>query len=462
MKKKYYVFFLLLSFLGYGQAINWEKNFGGSGDDYANSIQKTTDGGYIVVGRTSSSASGNVTGVNNGSADFWVVKLTSSGNISWEKILGGRGADEAFAVQQTTDGGYIIAGSTGSSASGNVTGVNNGADDFWIVKLTSLGAISWEKNFGGGGSDIPRSIQQTTDGGYIIAGVTGSTNIKGDITGNNGGFDAWIIKLNSSGVISWQKNLGGSGHDSFFSIQQTTDDGYIAAGITASSNTGDVTGTTKGGDDFWIVKLTSNGTISWQKNLGGNGSDVANSIRQTLDGGYIVAGYTKSSNNGDVTGINKGSDDFWIVKLTPNGTISWQNNFGGNREDQASSIQQTSDGGYIVVGSTLSSGTGDVTGTYHSNNFDVWIVKLTSSGIISWQKNLGGNGGDRGKFVQQSSSGKFVSNNKYIIAGYTDSSANGDVTGVGRGNYDMWIVNISDTPPQIVDPNDIAYPQNKN
>ena len=276
-------------------------------------------------------------------------------SIEWQKSLGGSEFDAAYSIQQTTDGGYIVAGES-YSTNGDVTG-NHGDYDYWVVKLSTTGVIEWQKSLGGSGYDVGWNIQQTTDGGYIVIGYANSTD--GDVMGNHGDFDYWVVKLSSTGSIEWQKSLGGSGEDRGYSIQQTTDGGYIVAGQSASTN-GDVTGN-HGGNDYWVVKLSSTGSIIWQKSLGGTGSDVGRSIQQTTDGGYIVAG-TSNSIDGDVTG-NHGDFDYWVVKLSSTGAIIWQKTLGGTGSDNAYSIRQTTDGGYVVAG-TSNSNDGDVTGNH--------------------------------------------------------------------------------------------------
>ncbi|MBM7560374.1 Ig-like domain-containing protein [Marinitoga litoralis] len=235
----------------------------------------------------------------------------------------------------------------------------------------------WQKTFGGSDLDSAHSIEQTTDGGFIVAGYTKSND--GDVTGNHGlySYDYWIIKLDENGNLEWQKTFGGSDSDSAHSIEQTTDGGFIVAGYT-KSNDGDVTGN-HGGADYWIIKLDSNGNLEWQKTFGGSNWDYAQSIEQTTDGGFIVAGYTWS-NDGDVTG-NHGlySYDYWIIKLDENGNLEWQKTFGGSDSDSAHSIEQTTDGGFIVAGSTRSYD-GDVTGD--KGDYDYWIIKLDESGNL--------------------------------------------------------------------------------
>ena len=285
--------------------IQWQKSLGGTGYDEATSTQQTNDGGYIVAGESLSN-DGDVTG-NHGWLDYWIVKLAATGAIQWQKSLGGTGYDEANSIQQTNDGGYIVAGRSESNG-GDVTG-NHGTSDSWIVKLDATGSIQWQKSLGGINGDVAKSIQQTNDGGYIVAGESDSND--GNVTGNHGNGDSWIVKLAATGSIQWQKTLGGTEEDYAYSIQQTNDGGYIVAGA-SYSNDGDVTGN-HGDYDSWIVKLDVAGAIQWQKSLGGTNPDVAHSIQQTNDGGYIVAGYSES-NDGDVTG-NHGNGDYWIVKL---------------------------------------------------------------------------------------------------------------------------------------------------
>ncbi|MDR2457283.1 MAG: hypothetical protein LBD41_02230 [Clostridiales Family XIII bacterium] len=288
-----------------GPNIEWQKSYGGKGTDIARSIRLTSDGGYIIAG-SSSSSNGEAT-VNQGKSDFWIVKIDSQGTLQWQKSFGGTAVDVARSIQITSDGGYIIAGSS-SSNDGDVT-LNHGENDYWIVKLDSNGTLEWQKSLGGSRYDFVTSIQITADSGYIVAGFSRFND--GDVTVNHGERDFWIVKLNSKGNIEWQKSYGGSNWDEANAIQITPDKGYIIAGTSESSD-GDVT-VNYVRYDYWIVKINSRGKLEWQKSLGGSGDDSPNDIQVTTDGGYIIAG-SSSSKNGDVTS-NRGKDDFWIVKL---------------------------------------------------------------------------------------------------------------------------------------------------
>lgn len=423
---------------GITKPINYR--LGGSGDDVANSIKRTADGGYITVGSTTSSASGDMTGVSKGWTDVWVVKAKADGTIEWQKNYGGGGYDYGYDIQQTAEGGYIVSGSTSSAGSGDVTGAVKGESDVWVLKLDALGNITWQKNYGGRYSEYGYSIQQTTDGGYIVLGDTRSS-ASGDVTGTlRGTYDMWILKLDASGNITWNKTYGSNSEDFAYSIQQTADGGYIFAGSILTPGTGDSAGPAKGGPDVWVVKLNTSGNIVWEKNYGGSGHNAAYSIRQTTDGGYIVVGGTSSSASGDVTGTSKGGLDLWVLKLTASGSITWQNNYGGSSYDSGYDIQQTTDGGYIVGGYTYSSASGDVTGTSKGGN-DYWILKLTASGSITWQKNYGGASNDYLESIQQTVDGK------YIVAGYSAhaSAGTGNQTGVvSRGGDDIWIITLDE------------------
>ena len=419
--------------------IEWKKCYGGSAGEVSSSIQQTLDGGYIVAGRTASNDS-DVVG-NHGNFDYWITRLNASGELCWQKCLGGSSFDVGYSVWQTTDGKYIVAGLAASS-DGDVTG-NHGLFDYWIIRLDTEGNILWKKCLGGSGTDEANAIQQTSDGGYIVAGSTDSHD--GDVTGLHGySDDYWVVKLDSTGVIQWQKCLGGSNQDAGKDISQTVDGGYIVAGF-SQSNDGDVSGNHGGDSDCWIVKLDAAGTIEWQKCFGGSWVEYAYSIRQTSDKGYIIAGFT-SSNDGDVSGLHWLGGawipyDYWIVKIDSSGTIQWQRCLGGFGTDDATCVRQTSDGGFIVSGFTESDD-GDVTG-YHPGGpncsfcWDYWIVKLNSTGQIEWQKCLGGNDWDQAYSISETSDGG------YIVAGQTESN-DGDITG-NHGTADQWVIKFSGT-----------------
>ena len=363
----------------------------------------------------------------------------------WSISLGSSKSDQIYSINTTNDGGYIAAGNTYSNDHGQLTG------DCWIIKLNKSGEILWQKKQGGSATEKAYSIQQSNDGGFIYVGYTLSSN--GDVLGlQHAAPESWVVKLDEGGNILWQKSLGGIGGDFAYSVSQTNDGGYIIAGST-DSNDGDVSGWHTGYDawggatfDFWIVKIDNNGNIQWQKCLGGSNHDQAYSIVQTNDGGYIVTGMTES-NDGDVSKNHDNTgitSDIWVVKLDSNGNISWEKCLGGTYDDKANSVLQTTNGNYIVAGWTESDD-GDVIGNHGGK--DSWVIELNNSGEILWKNRIGGNNDEEAHSIIQTQNGN------YIISGWSESN-NGDLTG-NHGMSDYFIVEI-DNSGTIEDLNSIA------
>ena len=426
-------------------AMVWQKCLGGNNGDYANSVEPTADGGYIVAGYTEGKDNGDVMGYhgNLSVGDIWVVKTDNIGNIQWQKCVGGSSFETGAYIHQTPDGGYILAG-TSASVNCNFTG-NHGGSDYLVVKLNSKGDVVWKKMYGGSKNEYAWYLSLAPDGGYIVTGETESNN--GDITVNHGMRDYWVIKLDVSGNLIWQKSLGGTNDDESYSVQATADGGCIVAGYT-TSNDGDVSGV-HGKWDYWVVKLDNTGTIQWQKALGGSEFDIAWSVQVTTDGGYIVAG-SSGSNNGDVSGnhngFGPGDADFWVVKLSSTGSIQWQKCYGGNLNEIAYYIQPTQDGGYVIAG-TSESADGDV--PCNAGITDAWIVKINSTGALQWQKQLGGILYDEPHCVKELADGTF------IVAGNTCSkNISGYHIPTNLGSCaDFWLIKLS--APVAVSPNPV-------
>jgi hypothetical protein len=353
-------------------------------------------------------------GGNKGGKDCWIVKLDASGNLVWETNLGGSNNDTIHDIEQTTDGGYII-GAFSNSSDGDVGG-NNGMRDFWIIKLNASGNLIWETNIGGTSDDILESIMQASDGGYVAVGFTSSDEF--DVNGQS---DAWIIKLDESGNFQWETNLGGSQRDLAFSVDQTTDQGYVVAG---SRETND------NKRDIWIAKLNSVGNFEWEKTYVGSENEEAESIQQTSEGGFIIAGYSRSG-DGDI-GENKGGTDALVIKTDISGNMQWKKIIGGTGSDGISDIHQTSDGGYIAVGSSNSK---DIDIEENSGARDFLILRLDASGTIIWQENLGGEGDDYAFSAEQTADGG------YVVAGswYTNIIGSGEGT---TGDFNYWVVKL--------------------
>ncbi len=409
-------------------------------DEGCGTIVQTGDSGFVVAGYTGDTVEPGLPDYHGGFEDAWIIKLDNAGNIVWQKCLGGSKQEECNSMIQTRDGGYCLAIRT-ESFDGDVVEIDSaygGGSDGWIVKLTPDHQIQWATVIGGSNWDDVLGIIQSDDGGYAVAGYTESND--GCVTGHYGGDsvqddDAWITKLDDSGKVQWSKCYGGLEQDWAESIVQTPDHGYCFAGFTYSHD-GDVSGLhgypLHTSSDAWVVKLDSAGNIEWQKCLGGDSTDWATSIALTSDSGFIITGGTYS-NDGDVTG-NHGGGDEWVVKLTASGKIQWQRSLGGDTTDRGWSVKQTSDGGYITAGMTMSNN-GDVSGNHDGG--DAWIVKLDANGTTEWQKCLGGTKLDVGYNVIQ------LTNDDYAFTGWTGSS-NGDIL-FNHGNVDMWVVTLSNS-----------------
>jgi uncharacterized repeat protein (TIGR01451 family) len=372
------------------QEIQWQHTIGGNNRDQLFSIQQTADGGYIFGGNSMSDSSFDKTENSRGGRDYWIVKTDSMGNILWQKTLGGSGSDYLHYVHQTSDGGYILGGESDSGISGEKTAVSHGVYDLWILKLDSLRNIEWQKSIGGNALDYFGSMESTMDGGYIIGGYSQSDS-SGDKTENAiGGLDYWILKIDSAGNIQWQNTIGGAGLEYLVSIHQTADSGFIVGGYSDSQANGDKTEISLGQEDYWIVRLDRTGNILWQNTIGGNLSDKLSALEITYDGGYILSGTSLSNISGDKTENSiLASLDYWVVKTDSLGQIQWQKTIGGDNSDIATSIHNTLDGGYFICGYSKSNISADKTEDCLGLD-DYWIMKSDSAGNIKWSNTIGG------------------------------------------------------------------------
>lgn len=370
--------FWILSFNAFtpmAQTVIFQKTFGGSKLDIGYCVKQTTDGGYILVGDTDNYGAG--------SRDVYLIKTNITGDAIWTKTFGGDSRDEGYSVQQTVDGGYIIAGFTES--------IGVGGWDVYLIKTDANGNTAWTKTFGGIGQDVCEYVQQTSDGGYILAGKTSSFGA--------GNWDVYLIKTDTNGNELWAKTFGGAYPDGAHSIRQTIDGGYIVAGETYT------------GVDYraYLIKTNANGNSVWEKTFASHSS--GGEVQQTSDGGYIIAGYIK------FLAENFWEWDIYAIKTDANGNTLWTKNFDGRSEDVGYSVQQTPEGGYILAGRARS---------YTTNDWNVFLIKITSVGDTLWTRSLGGNSRDEGYFVRQTVDGG------YVITGATFS--------FGAGNYDVYLI----------------------
>jgi hypothetical protein len=310
--------------------VEWQKTYGGTKSDTTRAMDATSDGGYVIASRSNSFGGG---------SNFWVLKIDSAGGIDWQKSIGGTKSEIPHAIQQTSDGGYIVGGFTNSFGASS--------KDFYVVKLDPDGSIEWENRYGGSGGDVIRFVLQTSDGGYLVTGFTHSFGTRGDIM---------ILKLDEDGGIEWQKRYGGAKFEEPSTILEVSD-GYIVMEQSSSFTPS---------TDAWIFKIDFDGEFIWQRTFGGKGGmDELSSAMLTDDGGFIAAGETSSN--------FIPSEDFWAVKFDSEGMPEWQKRYGGSQIDSVESMDLTPEGGAIMVGTTRSFGAG---------NLDIWGVRVNSDGTL--------------------------------------------------------------------------------
>jgi len=351
------------------------KAIGGEKFDVGVSLIQTSDGGYAIAGITTSFGAGR--------GDAYVVKLDANGNLQWTKTIGGESDDWGRSLIQTSDGGYVIAGNTNSFGTGD--------EAIYVVKLDVNGNLQWTKTIGGKKGEEGASLIQTSDGGYAIAGSTASFGA--------GQLDVYVVKLDANGNLQWTKTIGGPASEAGSSLIQTSDGGYAIAGLTESFGAGN--------GDVYVVKLDANGNLQWTKTIGGPASDVGNSLIQTSDGGYAIAGATNS--------FGAGRYDVYVVKLDANGNLQWTKTIGGENDDRGFSLIQTSDGGYTIAGSTQSFGAG--------KKEDVYVIKLDKNGhaccAVSQTSRVGSGGRLRSATSSIGSGGTLTSHTPTTSSGGT-------------------------------------------
>lgn len=419
MNKLNYLFAVLFFAFSYSHAqpnIDWSACFGGTDGETAYSIIQSSDGGYLVYGSAASNDS-DVTG-NHGLSDAWLIKLDASGHIQWQQCYGGDEDEGAFAMVRNADGSMVMTASSRSQNGGMIQGHHDTTgylnSDFLVFKVDSSGGLIWSHCYGGISDEYASSIAQTYDGGYVVGGSTYSTYW--DVIGNHGAIDFWIIKIDSIGNLEWQKCLGGTYMDYGHSIVVTRDSGFAIVGSTESTN-GNVTNN-HGSGDYWLARLDSSGTLLWQRCFGGTAMEDPYSLIETSDGGFAIAGSSKS-NDGNVTG-NHGGEDFWVVKTSPMGILQWQKSLGGTGDDQAASIRQLANGDYVIAGRTQSTN-GDVSGNHGA--MDYWVADIDSMGNLQWQKCIGGSLYETAKAIIPTSDGGWIVTG---AAGSADFDASGN------------------------------------
>ena len=348
----------------------WTKYYGGDAEDNLTDLITTTDNGFVIIGNSESGISGDKTEANMGGDDLWILKLDSLGNILWQNSIGGSGTDYGGSILQTPDGGYIIACRSSSNISGDKTENSLGSYDLWVIKLSATGIIEWQNTIGTSVSEGAVSVGLSTDGGYVLT-VSTAGGISGDKTSPNLGIsDIWILKLSNVGSILWQKSFGGTEYELAYKIEQTMDGGYLCSGY-SNSGISATKSEVSISSDFWVIKLNALGNIIWENTIQAAGDEGNCYFLQDPEGGYLIAGSSDSYIGYDKTEASQlnpyypfdwyeeGENDFWILKINEDGEILWQNTIGGNMDDELREIAFSVDGDIVLVGNSESFISGD-------------------------------------------------------------------------------------------------------
>jgi hypothetical protein len=458
MMKGFFIIILSGSFIPFQLAaqtvspptIEWQRSFGGTNGDVASCIRQTSDGGFVVGGYSGSDVSGNKTSANFGHLDYWLIRLDKDGNKLWDFSFGGDDADILTDIQLTADGGFLLAGFSSSPASGNKSSPSFGGSDFWIVRVDAGGHKLWDKSYGTTNSESLRSVQMLNDGGLILAGHVFYTSVPADW---------WILRIDAIGNTVWERTLGGNNLDQVPVVRIMPNGDLCIAGSSYSPVSGDRTSSIYA-EDYWLVRLDENGNKLWDKTYGGNSNDHLFSLELTAEGGLLLGGSSSSTTDSNKTspffGQDLGMGDFWVVLVDGTGNKVWEKSFGGSSSEILGQVIQTPDGGFIVGGGSASPPSGNKTSPFYGGFYDgdAWIVRLDREGNKLWEQSYGGTGSDHLDGVAVTPDGGI------ILANTSRSPADGTKTVPGFGFQDIWVVKLGPDsllrPPQLqVHPADV-------
>ena len=416
MRTQLFLAVLLFPFCAFAQpSVSWDKTLGGTGNDNLHTVKAVPGGGFIAAGISNSPISAEKSEESRGQYDYWIVRLDAGGNLIWEKTFGGSANDLATDVIVTEDGGFLVGGYSSSGISGDKTEAPRGANDYWILKLDASGTLEWQKAYGGNHQDNLRNIVKTTDG-YLLAGWSKSP-ISGDKTmDTHGDHDFWLIKIDHAGEIIWQKNYGGSSGELDVYASATTDGGFIVGGRSSSGISGDRTIPLVGQIDAWVLKLDHDGNIQWESTYP---MRDFKSIRQTQDGGYMVAG-------SDFGPFGRMSYQYVsnLFKTNASGLTEWefrlQPIYG---ECAANDILEQADGSFLMATMSMSLGAASC------------ISKISADGALVWNRNFGVTSG-----IMTYVNALVPTDDGFLAGLYSDGNASPDKTQDSRGGTDYWLV----------------------
>lgn len=424
------------------QDIQWDKSYGGQQADILTDVVATPDYGFLVGGSSLSRKSGNKSDIGHGDLDYWIWKMKENGDPEWQKSYGGPGADFLQTAKLTTDGGFILAGTSDAANTNPEAQKSFGGNDFWILKLDAKGNVEWEQRFGGVGQDDLVTLQLTRDGGYIIGGSSDSpaaentTNPNSKQQDNAGNMDYWVLKLDRKGAIQWQKTFGGNYADLLRSITPTTDGGFVVGGYSNSTQSGSKTNGNYGeGGDFWVLKLNSDGTILWQQTIGGDHDDQLTCVVQTQDGGLVFGGNSNSNASNSKSQNTSDGTDFWLYRTDKDGNPLWQKTYNYGAVDILTSMVVNADQSILLGGYSLTPNASKQKSNNTDGQDDYIALKISDKGDVLWERKVGSKGVDMlRKVIETRDGGYLMAGTSTPVNDNDNVNSNGNNSGSSNGN----------------------------
>ncbi|QNF32127.1 T9SS type A sorting domain-containing protein [Adhaeribacter swui] len=423
----------------------WLTTYGGESNDFLSTIAPAPNGNFIIGGTSTSKISKNKTEKSRGYEDFWLVRLANTQKV-WDKTVGSHSSDNLRSVLFTADGGYLLSGTSISGRGPDKSESSRGGRDFWVAKWQDAAPPAQEIatfRYGNSKNDNFTQIIKTGDNGYLLGGYSEPANSNEPTIPGRGGLDYWVVKTDASGKEEWRKRFGGPENDYLNSIMQTPDGGYLLGGSSESGVGGDKSGVSRGDRDFWVIKISRNGTKEWDRTFGGSGFEDLRQIRQFASGNYVLGGYSISSAGDDKSEDSRGGYDYWVVILNPRGNKIADYSFGGNAHDYLQDVLVNPDGSLLLGGTSVSGLSGDKS-QLSQGGADYWIVKVSPDGQRLWDKCYGSS-------EQDHLSALAAMGDTYILAGYSNSPVKGNKTQNSQGGNDFWVIKINNQGQQLWD-----------
>lgn len=439
------VLFTIISHSGFAQKIMWEKSYGGLQSEYLFDVLPTPDYGFLLAGSSLSGKSGNKQDERVNDLDYWLWKMDEHGELDWQRSFGGDGTDWLQSVALTSDGGFILGGTTTSNQGGIKQAGSRGQEDIWVIKLNAKGDLQWEKTMGGSGRDELKQIITVNGGGYLVGGSTNSRPVLKELhpkgagekfSESYGNLDYWLIRLDDAGEVLWEKTFGGIYKDELSGVLQTQDGGFLIGGTSNSPKSGTKTANHYGDGDYWIIKLDREGEEEWQKTVGGEKEDQLAVIVETREGDFVLGGSSTSGVSGEKDRSNGKGTDFWIVIVDAEGAVQWQDTYDFGEYDVLTSIVEDEEGNLLVGGYSQSEQTRLKSKDSKGIN-DYVFFKIDGERDKVWEKTVGSNGTDIMKKVVETHDGG------YLLSGISSGSVSRD-RNTGKGRFDFWVVKLKD------------------